>query len=132
MISHISSCTSLHCKAYLKGNFGKSCKIRMLHGVKHGSFICALYGIADIPIYEANDPEPDVGEALVRTAEDKDWRVRAAALDAIALREDGTLISRIVPAMDDKNDIVRFTAAACVAHLSGLPQKPNTSNTSKP
>jgi len=80
----------------------------------------------------AHDPEPDAGEALARAAADKDWRVRAAALDAIALREDASLISRIVPAMDDKNDIVRFTAAACVAHLSALPEKRNTSNASKP
>jgi HEAT repeat protein len=80
----------------------------------------------------AHDPEPDAGEALARAAADKDWRVRAAALDAIALREDASLISRIVPAMDDKNDVVRFMAAACVAHLSGLPEKRNTSNTSIP
>lgn len=80
----------------------------------------------------AHDPEPDAGEALARAAADKDWRVRAAALDAIALREDASLISRIVPAIGDKNDIVRFTAAACIAHLSVLPEKRNTSNASKP
>lgn len=80
----------------------------------------------------AHDPEPDAGEALAKAAADKDWRVRAAALDAIALREDASLISKIVPAMDDKNDIVRFTAAACVAHLSALPEKGTTLNASKP
>ena len=72
----------------------------------------------------AQDPEPDAGEALVKASGDKDWKVRAAALDAIALREDASLVPRIVPAMDDKNDVVRFTAAACVAHLSSLPKKP--------
>jgi len=66
----------------------------------------------------AHDPEPDAAEALVRAAADKDWKVRAAALDAIALREDSSLIARIVSALEDKNDVVRFTAAACVAHLS--------------
>ena len=71
----------------------------------------------------AHDPEPDAGEALAKAAADKDWKVRAAALDAIALREDASLIPRIVSAMDDKNDVVRFTAAACVAHLSSLPKK---------
>ena len=80
----------------------------------------------------AHDPEPDAGEALARAAADKDWRVRAAALDAIALREDASLIFKIVPEMDDKNDIVRFTAAACVAHLGALPEERNTSNPSKP
>ena len=73
----------------------------------------------------AHDPEPDAGEALAKAAADKDWKVRAAALDAIALREDASLIPRIVSALEDKNDVVRFTAAACVAHLSGLPKKTN-------
>jgi len=80
----------------------------------------------------AHDPEPDAGEALAKAAADKDWRVRAAALDAIALREDASLISRIIPAMDDKNDVVRFTTAACVAHLSGRLEKSNGANASKP
>jgi HEAT repeat protein len=80
----------------------------------------------------AHDPEPDAGEALVKAAGDKDWKVRAAALDAIALREDASLISRIVSAMDDKNDVVRFTAAACLAHLSARVKKTNVSSTSQP
>lgn len=80
----------------------------------------------------AHDPEPDAGEALVRAAGDKDWRVRAAALDAIALREDVSLISRIASAMDDKNEVVRFTAAACVAHLSGGPEKTHAPDAANP
>src|SRR5262249_51955482 len=80
----------------------------------------------------AQDPEPDAGNVLAKAASDKDWRVRAAALDAIALREDASLLSRIAPALDDKNDVVRFTAAACVAHLSGLPGKSSRSEASKP
>lgn len=80
----------------------------------------------------AHDPEPDAGEALARAAADKNWRVRAAALDAIALREDASLVSRIVSVMDDKNDLVRFTAAACVAHLSGRLEKTNGASASKP
>jgi HEAT repeat protein len=80
----------------------------------------------------AHDPEPDAGEALAKAAADKNWKVRAAALDAIALREDASLISRIVPAMDDKNDIVRFTAAACIVHLSGPPEKAEAPGAAKP
>ena len=80
----------------------------------------------------AHDPEPDAAEALAKAAADKDWKVRAAALDAIALREDASLVSRIVPSMDDKNDVVRFTAAACVAHLSGGLEKANGASASKP
>lgn len=71
----------------------------------------------------AHDPEPDAGEALIEATADKDWKVRAAALDAVALRDDPALVSGITRALDDKNDVVRFTAAASVAHLSGLSRK---------
>lgn len=80
----------------------------------------------------AHDPEPDAGEALAKAAVDKDWKVRAAALDAIALREDASLIPRIVSALEDKSDVVRFTAAACIAHLSGILEKTNGASASKP
>jgi len=69
----------------------------------------------------AHDPEPDAAEALVKAAGDKNLQVRAAALEAIALREDRSLIPKISAALDDEKDVVRFTAA-CVAHLSGLPE----------
>lgn len=80
----------------------------------------------------AHDPEPDAGEALVKAVADKDWKVRAAALDAIALREDASLVSRIASAMDDNNDVVRFTAAACIAHLDSIPKKTETVGATKP
>ncbi len=80
----------------------------------------------------AHDPEPDAAEALVKAAGDKNLAVRAAALEAIALREDRSLIPRISAALDDDKDLVRFTAAACVAHLSDPPEKTNSSNASKP
>lgn len=57
----------------------------------------------------AHDPAPDAAEALVKAAKDKNWAVRAAALDAIALRDDSSLIPKIVSALDDKKDVVRFT-----------------------
>ena len=80
----------------------------------------------------AHDPGPDAAEALVKAAGDKNLTVRAAALEAIALREDRSLIPKVSAALDDDKDLVRFTAAACVAHLSGLPDKANSSNASKP
>lgn len=80
----------------------------------------------------AHDPEPDAAEALVKAASDKNLAVRAAALEAIALREDRSLVPRISAALDDDKDLVRFTAAACVAHLSGLPEKTNGSTASRP
>jgi HEAT repeat protein len=80
----------------------------------------------------AHDPEPDAAEALVKATGDKNLAVRAAALEAIALREDPSLIPKISAALDDDKDLVRFTAAACVAHLSGLPDKTDRSNASRP
>jgi HEAT repeat protein len=80
----------------------------------------------------AHDPEPDAAGALVKATSDKNLAVRAAALEAIALRGDRSLIPKISAALDDDKDLVRFTAAASVAHLSGLPDRRDRSNASKP
>jgi HEAT repeat protein len=71
----------------------------------------------------AHDPEPDAAEALVKAASDKNLAVRAAALEAIALRGDRSLMPKIAAALDDDKDVVRFTAAACVLRLSALQAK---------
>jgi HEAT repeat protein len=80
----------------------------------------------------AHDPEPDAAEALVKAASDKNLAVRAAALEAIAIRENRSLIPKITAALDDEKDLVRFTAAACIAHLSTLPEKTRTSDAVRP
>lgn len=80
----------------------------------------------------AHDPEPDAAEALVKAASDKSLAVRAAALEAIAQRGDRSLVPKITAALDDDKDLVRFTAAACVVHLSGLPDKTDSPKVSKP
>jgi HEAT repeat protein len=80
----------------------------------------------------AHDPEPDAADALIKAASDKSVTVRAAALEAVALRGDPSLLPKIRAALDDDKDLVRFTAAACVVHLSGLRGKPTNSNASKP
>ncbi len=67
-----------------------------------------------------HDPSPSSAEALVAATQDKNWLVRAAALEAISERGDKTLLSKINLSLDDEKDDVRFTAAACVAHLSAL------------
>ncbi len=71
----------------------------------------------------AHDPSPDSGEALVTATSDKNWTIRAAALEAIAERGDRSLVPKIAAAMDDDRELVRFMAAACIAHLSDLPLK---------
>jgi len=69
----------------------------------------------------AHDPDPGTAKALVKATTDKNWQVRAAALEAIAQRGDSSLLPKIAAALEDDKDVVRFTAAACVAHLSDMP-----------
>jgi HEAT repeat protein len=66
----------------------------------------------------AGDPDPKSGEALAKTATDSKWIVRAAVVDAIARRGDPSLLSAVVPLLDDENDSVKFSAAAAVVRLS--------------
>jgi HEAT repeat protein len=66
------------------------------------------------------DPDPKSGEALVEAAFDKSWIVRAAALHAIAQRDDYTLGPRIEAGMDDGTEQVRYIAAAAVIHLQDV------------
>lgn len=40
-------------------------------------------------------------------------------MDAIANREDPTLLNVITPVLDDKSDVVRYDASAAVLRLSG-------------
>lgn len=69
----------------------------------------------------ASDPDPRSAQALADAAADKSWIVRAAALDAIARRGDASLLAAAESRMTDENDAVRYTAAATVMRLSGLP-----------
>lgn len=71
----------------------------------------------------ATDPDPASGQALVDAAGDKNWLIRAAALETLSLRGDASLLPKIVPRLDDSKEEVRLTAAACVIRLSGLPAK---------
>jgi HEAT repeat protein len=68
----------------------------------------------------ATDADPKSGQALLKAVQDKSWIVRAAALDAIARRNDPTPIAEIIGALYDSKPEVRYTAAAAVYHLSGL------------
>jgi HEAT repeat protein len=74
----------------------------------------------------AGDPDPRAGHALAKAVSDKDWSVGAAAVEAIAKRGDPALLANIVPAMSDKKDIVRYSAAAAVLRLSRITQENGT------
>jgi HEAT repeat protein len=67
----------------------------------------------------AHDPDPASGKALVKATNDKDWIVRAAAVEAIAQRGDPGLMPHVIDKFSDKNAKVRYTAAAAVIRLSG-------------
>ena len=70
-----------------------------------------------------NDPDPRIGQALVRAVSDKSWIVRASALLAVAKREDRELLNAIVPRLSDKNGVVRCTAAAAVIRLTAVAER---------
>jgi HEAT repeat protein len=81
--------------------------------------------------YLAHDPDPATSKALVEATDDKNWIVRAAALEAIAQRGDVSLLPKIVPKFTDKSPKVRYTAAAAVIRLSGLEQRKIAHNIAK-
>jgi HEAT repeat protein len=56
--------------------------------------------------------DPTVWSALVAAMGDKEWATRAAAVHAVAMHDDPSLIDKFVPLMDDKKEQVSFRAAA--------------------
>jgi HEAT repeat protein len=68
----------------------------------------------------AMDADPASGDALLAAASDKSWVVRAAALEALALRGDASLLPPVAEHMKDEKDVVRWAAAACVIRLNNL------------
>jgi HEAT repeat protein len=72
--------------------------------------------------YLAHDPDPASAKALVRATNDKDWIVRAAALEAIAERGDPLLLPKVEAKFADSHPKVRYSAAAAVIRLSAIEQ----------
>lgn len=68
--------------------------------------------------YLAHDPDPASARALVKATRDKDWIVRAAAVQALAQRDDPSLLPKVQLRMSDRNPKVRYSAAAAVIRLS--------------
>ena len=60
---------------------------------------------------------PAALEALVGALEDTHWRVREAALEALADLEDGRAIDRVSSLLEDDNPRVRIAAAETLAEL---------------
>lgn len=68
----------------------------------------------------AHDPDPATGVALAEAIKDKDWIVRAAAIEALAQRGDPAFEGKIEFSFFDANAHVRYTAAAAVIRLSEM------------
>jgi HEAT repeat protein len=66
------------------------------------------------------DKSPEVLPALQDALGDSDWSVRAAAVHAIALRNDPALESDLVPMFEDKKEAVRVRAAAGYLRLEAV------------
>ncbi len=68
----------------------------------------------------STDKGPEVLQALQDALTDKDWSVRAAAVHAIALRNDPALEADLVPLLEDKKEAVRVRAAAGYLRLEAI------------
>lgn len=66
------------------------------------------------------DPDPKTREALIAAASNKSWIVRMAALDSLARRGDSSVVPQIMPQLNDEKDVVRYTAAGAIIHLTQL------------
>ena len=71
----------------------------------------------------AQDPDPDSTKALIKAAGDKQWLVRAAALESLALRGDPSAAKTAALYLYDDRDEVRYTAAGAVVRLSAKERK---------
>ena len=67
-----------------------------------------------------DDPDPAIQKAIRAAIGDKEWSVRAAAIHALAFRNDVSLKTQIGELMDDKNEKVRLRAAAAFLRLDAL------------
>ena len=69
------------------------------------------------------DPDPKTKEALINASKHKSWIVRTAAVDALARRDDASVIPELKSRLSDDKDVVRYTAAAAIIRLTDLPDK---------
>jgi HEAT repeat protein len=105
-----------------------------------GTGISSLQGILSDPsvsgraataLMLSGDRNPDVLPALQDALSDSDWSVRASAVHAIALRNDRSQASKLIPLLDDKKEAVRVRAAAAYLRLTEM-RLPTTRPTATP
>jgi HEAT repeat protein len=69
----------------------------------------------------ANDRTPEVRTILTQSFVDEEWSVRAAAVQAAALRNEPVWLPRLEAMLSDSNKKVRFRAAAVYLRLNRFP-----------
>jgi HEAT repeat protein len=80
----------------------------------------SVSGRATAALLLSADQRPDVLTALRSALADKDWTVRAAAVHAIALRNDPALEPDLIPLLEDRKEAVRVRASAGYLRLEGI------------
>ena len=80
----------------------------------------SVSGQAATALLLSTDEDPQVLLALQNALTDSDWSVRAAAVHAIAIRNDPALEKDLLPLFDDKKEAVRVRAAAGYLRLESI------------
>jgi HEAT repeat protein len=80
-------------------------------------------GRATAALLLGKDKGPATRDALKDALLDKDWAVRAAAVHALALRDDPALQKDLEPLLDDDKEAVRLRAAAGILRLTAIEAK---------
>jgi hypothetical protein len=79
-------------------------------------------GRAAAALLLGKDPDKEIVEALKDALIDKDFRVRAAAVHSLALRDDPSARPDLEPMVQDPKEEVRLRAAAALLRLSAIPK----------
>ncbi|HEY0161233.1 MAG TPA: HEAT repeat domain-containing protein [Edaphobacter sp.] len=83
----------------------------------------------------SNDPDTKTLAALENATHDDSWLVRAAAIDAIRLNHDESVLPILQLRLDDEKPEVRYAAAAAIIHMhdeaSAKPQPAKTTTSPK-
>ena len=83
----------------------------------------SVSGRAAVALLLGRDKDKATLDALEDALIDKDFRVRAAAVHALALRNDPSLRIELEPLIADDKEEVRLRAAAALLRLSAIPAK---------
>jgi len=70
----------------------------------------------------AKDRDPKTTEALVNAVGDKNWIIRAAALEALARRGNPSVLGTVELYLSDEESVVKYTAAATALRLIAIKQ----------